>query len=197
LLRKSLKQLFSGIYKRCECGKPDCLIPIINKLGKFARFKSGHNSNGKTHPNWKGGRMKKDDYWLLWMPDAHPTDVRGYIREHIYIYQEYHKLCMLPWGDVHHKDGNGSNNEISNLQGMMNREHTRLHMKGNKYNIGKHIDTSDRFCFNCGTYKTSLNKIDKYNKTPSPRWLHLPWDKVNWYCHNCYRRLKKRVDIPI
>ena len=35
--------------------------------------------------------------------------------------------CMLPWGVVHHKDGNRQNNNMTNLQGMSRSVYTRLH----------------------------------------------------------------------
>jgi hypothetical protein len=147
---------------------------------------------GPNHYNWKGGRRKKDDYWLLYMPEYHASNKQGNVYEHIYIYEQYHKLCMLSWGSVHHKDGNGSNNEISNLQGMMQSHHCSLHMKGKSWHLGKHKDTSNIICFKCKRNKTTMEKPNGTNKTPFPRWKRLPWDKINWYCASCYTMIMKK-----
>jgi hypothetical protein len=154
---------------------------------------------GQDSPAWKNGRSKSHGYWRLWMPDYFSSHKDGRVHEHVYNYQEYHKLCMLPWGDVHHIDGNKSNNMIWNLQGLMKREHTSIHSKGNRFRRGKHIYTSDRFCYICKSKTTTIRKPDNKIKTPCPVWYHLPWDKINWYCHNCvmkdyYRRKKKTMD---
>jgi HNH endonuclease len=185
-----IKKLFKGLYKTCECGC-NTLIPILNRYGRPLRFKYCHSNRGKNHPMWKGGRIKEDGYWYLWMPNYFSSNKNGYIQEHIYNYQEYNKLCMLPWGEVHHINFNKDNNEISNLQGMTKSQHTYIHMKGNEYRRGKHIDTSDRICYICKSSITKMRQPNGTNRTPYPRWQHLPSDKINWYCADCYYRRKR------
>lgn len=111
------------------------MIPIINYRGNFARFKKGHNRASI------GSRYKKvGGYWQLWMPEHNSASKDGRVLEHVYFYEQYHKVCMLSWGVVHHiipvKDG-GSNMPW-NLKGMMFRDHMILHHTGNKYNVGRH-----------------------------------------------------------
>ena len=60
----------------------------------------------------------------------------------------------------------------------------------NRGKLGRHKDTSNRFCFHCGTNKTSMLLPYGKNKTPRPRWHHLKNDKENWYCWNCYNKLQ-------
>ena len=72
------------------------------------------------------------------MPD-HPLSTKdGYIREHRYIVEQYllttensieidGKLYLSPEYDVHHKDLNKLNNEISNLAVMTRSKHAKLH----------------------------------------------------------------------
>lgn len=142
-----------------------------------------------NHHAWKGGRKfnKEEGYWSLYLPDYFSADKGGYVRENVYIFQEYHKCCMLPWGDVHHKDFNKENNKISNLIGLMHSKHLSLHK------LGKHKDTSDRRCYRCKSNKTNFKapNLKSGNKTPYPRWQHLPWDKINWYCDRCYTNEKR------
>ena len=46
---------------------------------------------------------------------------------HRVIYENYHKLTLLPDIVIHHKDGNKKNNCIMNLEMMTNSEHTLHH----------------------------------------------------------------------
>lgn len=53
-------------------------------------------------------------------------------RLHRLIYEDYHKLCILPGNIVHHIDGNKLNNDISNLQLVSWGEHTKIHHTNKK-----------------------------------------------------------------
>lgn len=142
-----------------------------------------------NHNSYKNGRTKRE-YWML-LRCEHHYPIKNYIQEHVYFYESYHKCCLLKWGVVHHIDENKENNMIWNLQGMMERDHLRLHRKGNRFRRGRHIDTSNRTCHNCGSSQTYIfRSFSHNNKTPYPEWRHLPWDKINWYCKKCYCKLK-------
>jgi HNH endonuclease/NUMOD3 motif len=52
--------------------------------------------------------------------------VGGYVREHRRIYEEIHKCTLLPWGVVHHIDGDRGNNDPDNLVAMMKSHHDRV-----------------------------------------------------------------------
>ena len=49
---------------------------------------------------------------------------------HRLIYEDYHKVTLLPTTDIHHIDGNPCNNNISNLVAMTHGDHTKLHCTG-------------------------------------------------------------------
>ena len=187
----SIRDLFKGLYKLCECGCGE-LIPVLDKRGRPRRFKKGHQPKGINHHNWKGGRKRCGKYWFVLIPDYYSANERGYILEHRYFFEQYHKCCLLPWGEVHHIEpvtNDYCNNMIWNLQGMMKQKHITMHKKGNDHRLGKHKDTSYIKCYNCGTNKTTLKKPFGTLKTPLYEWLHLPWDKVNFYCRNCYLKI--------
>lgn len=124
--------------------------------------------------NYKGGRFLHLGYWYILKPDYYKTDKDGYVREHVYVYETFHKCCLLKWGIIHHKDGNRQNNEISNIEGIMRSNHQILH------NTGRKKDMADRFCHICKSNKTNFNK-----KLNCFHWFK---DEDKFLCNNCYRK---------
>lgn len=67
---------------------------------------------------------------------------------HRLIYEDYHKICLLPSVHIHHIDGNKQNNDINNLIMMSKSDHHKLHidkynyMKGNNHKLSSMIDIS-------------------------------------------------------
>lgn len=137
-----------------------------------------------------GSRLKQRNYWLLYMPTYYKANKSGYVYEHVYFYEQYNKCCILPWGNTHHIEPvtpEYCNNMPWNLQCMMARDHTSLHSRG------RHKDTSNRRCYRCKRNKTRIMKPVGEMRTPCPQWMHMPYDKKNWYCYNCYTTLCNRL----
>lgn len=132
-------------FKFCECGCKES-IPIFTHDGLPARFKHGHNSKGESNPAWNGGKAH-GIYIRIWKPDYYRADKYGYLYEHIYVYEQSHKCCLLSWSNVHHIDGNKHNNIISNLSAMMRKAHDEIH--GNllkpKHRNKKHVNEHFKF----------------------------------------------------
>lgn len=108
----------------------------------------------KHSNNWKGGRYKSRGYWYIWKPNYLRSHKNNYVREHIYIYQEYYRCCLLKWGNIHHKNGIKDDNRIENLEGLTRSQHIRLHMIGKQIRKIKDI----RFCLNCYSNKTYTDR---------------------------------------
>ena len=165
-------------YKYCECGKCKELVPETDMYNRPVRFAVGHNSRGAGNSQYKGGKRKYKEFKYKSKKDpSHPNaDVRGNIRVHVWVYTTYHKCCMLPWGQVHHIDGDTMNNDISNLEGMMRSAHRRNHMTA---------DMSDRICSMC--------KAEESHKR------HWYKHEGKWICKSCKDKLRwqNRVKIPI
>ena len=166
--------------KLCECGCNNRLKK--DKGGRKRRFRKGHyirtiDQNGEKGRSWKGGRRKSNGYWELYMPNYIRSNSRRYVFEHVYNYQESHKLCMLPWGHVHHRNGNTEQNLPWNLQGLMNYQHSLLHHP--------RIDKSDRYCSSCSSSTTNKDKHGYeywYNNKNGGFW-----------CNRCYIKVYRRV----
>lgn len=145
---------------------------------------------GSSNPNWKGGRQLTSLGYIEVYYPTHPyRTVRNTVREHRLVMEDYLGRYLSKEEEVHHKNGIKTDNRIDNLELLSKSDHTRKHMKGNKYSLGRHKDVSDRQCHYCGSNKTYMIKPNHRHKTPCPHWLHLPTDKVNWYCSSCYVRL--------
>ena len=150
--------------------------------------------NGSNHPNWKGGRkLHTSGYWMIRKPD-HPRAKgnNGYVFEHILVMEQHLGRYITTDEVVHHIDENRQNNDLSNLRLLdAQSKHMTHHMTDKHYCLGKHIDTSDRVCFQCGSNETYIRKPNNTSKikTPYPSWHHLPWDKINWYCDKCRKKL--------
>ena len=172
------KQSLSPL-KKCECS-PECqeMIHSIATNGHPAKYKKGHCKKGYNSPEFEKGRLPHQGYIDILIPDDSFSKTRRnwrYMREHIYFYEQYHQLCMLPWGDVHHKDFNKENNMIWNLQGMMGSDHSSYHQTK---------DLSNRICSICGSSKTKINKDDG-----RPHWFNNPYFNGELICDLCYLSL--------
>lgn len=139
----------------CGCGT---MIPPTDKWGRPHRFVSGHNSlteearkrnsearkgkqhseewkqamskrmKGKRNPSWKGGRIVKENgYILVHLPEHPAATSNGYVYEHRLIMEKHLGRLLKPWEVVHHIDRDRSNNNLSNLQLTSNSEHAKHH----------------------------------------------------------------------
>jgi len=80
---------------------------------KETKRKISEAMKGNKNPAWKGDSASDTMY---------PSRARK-------IYQEYHKVTLIPEIDVHHIDGNVRNNEIFNLKAWWHPDHISYHMK--------------------------------------------------------------------
>lgn len=148
------KSMFKGLYKLCECGC-NTLIPMINKRKKFARFFYNHHNKGENNPNFKGITIEDNKYELIYSPHHPFRDYKKRVRKHRLILEKYLSekynmvIYILPYFDVHHIDGNPSNNDPNNLIAIPRRIHASIHFLK---------DFSNRFCSDCGSNVTSSEK---------------------------------------
>jgi hypothetical protein len=77
---------------------------------------------GKKNPAWSGGRRTRTDGYVMLRTTA------GEVLEHRYVMEQLLGRSLTASEVVHHKDGNRSNNDISNLEvHTSQRNHALLH----------------------------------------------------------------------
>ena len=193
----NIYKLFKGLYRKCQCGCGG-LVRVTDRNGKPKHVKRGHGFHV-----WIGGRYFVLGSWRLRLPESFRNSERQqqpYVLEHIYFFEQYHKCCLLKWGNVIHIDKNRNNNMPWNLKGVVQSKYLKAQMTGNKWAYGKHHDFSWRTCHFCYSKVTKTMYPNSHNhvKTPCLIWYHLPSDKENWYCFDCYHsflRKLKRGDL--
>jgi hypothetical protein len=69
-------------------------------------------------------------YYRLNKQWNHPRhDDKGRVFEHILVYEQFHRCCVLMWGIIHHISGDRQDNRIENLEGMTRAQHNIHHKK--------------------------------------------------------------------
>jgi len=69
---------------------------------------------GEKHPNWKGGRRKVRGYVLILIPD-HQRANKGYVFEHIVVWEKAHGKPVPKNHHIHHLNGVRDDNRPENL----------------------------------------------------------------------------------
>ncbi len=82
--------------------------------------------------NTKGQRIRHhgSGYVQIYQPEHPKADHDGFVYEHRLVYEQSFGCCLLEWTNVHHKNGNKSDNHITNLQAMTISRHTTKHRTG-------------------------------------------------------------------
>jgi HNH endonuclease len=95
----------------------DCRDP--HRLAEMSERFSGANN-----PRWVGGRTKDVAGYVLIRARTHPRSTqRGYVREHILVWEKQHGKPLPDGWDVHHLNGVKDDNRPENLEALPSREH--------------------------------------------------------------------------
>lgn len=90
---------------------------------------------GDKCSNWKGGvSVTPKGYRLIYKPDHHRADSKGYVLEHILVFEKETGIIVPNNCCIHHINGNKQDNKISNLCMMLKSAHTIYHHLGSKRN---------------------------------------------------------------
>jgi hypothetical protein len=163
----------------CECGCGE-RIKEIGIDGRKRRFKIHHNVKRENNPNWTGGRIIHSSGYIHVLKHEHPyADVNGYVKEHRLVVEKHLGRYLEEYEEVHHINGNKTDNRIENLELMTDSEHTTLHNM---------IDMSDRKCLICNSDQTYRNQLGNLC------WFRHPITKEEWLCNICYQRTLRRTN---
>lgn len=140
------------IWQACQdCGKKRW-VPLSKGMPRNIRCKSCANKlrvRGERNPNWKGGRVKTEDGYILlkiysddfFYPMASPS---GYVLEHRLVMAKHLGRCLHSWEVVHHKGIRYTDirNRADNLEDNLEMpsslgEHSREHSRGYKAGYAK------------------------------------------------------------
>jgi transposase-like protein len=160
----TLNLVRDGIFQ-CHCGYNadviDCACGCGGQLldrsceGRLRQCIDHHHGRCHNNSSWKGGRTKTGyGYWLIHMPGHREANDHGYVFEHRLVYEEFYKCCLLTWSVIHHKDGDGGNNDINNLILTSSSEHS------NKY----HREDFGQVCERCGSTNIRSNGFIERDK---------------------------------
>lgn len=111
---------------------------------------------GELASNWKGGRRKggnKGKYWMVYMPGHPKSDSSGYVMEHRLVIEKSIGRLLNDMEIVHHKDGNGQNNSLSNLQLTNKKDHFKEH-----FDSVKEVDLLKKIIAGCPQCSRKLAK---------------------------------------
>lgn len=89
---------------------------------------------GCKNPNWKGGRLRKTNGYIIVLQTDHPFCSKdGYVLEHRLIMEKHLGRILLPSEIVHHINGISDDNRIENLMLFSNqKEHAKTHYNPDK-----------------------------------------------------------------
>lgn len=87
---------------------------------------------GEKNPRWNGG-FYIHGYKFIYSPNHPLRNLKGYVREHLYVLYNFLGDKVKKSNIIHHIDGNKLNNEVSNLMIMKNHgSHRRIHCNRTK-----------------------------------------------------------------
>jgi len=79
---------------------------------------------GKNSPAWKGGRTKNTGgYILVYIPEHMKANKRGYVLEHILVWEKANNKSLPDGYIIHHLNGITDDNRPANLVALPNKKH--------------------------------------------------------------------------
>lgn len=160
----------------CECGQCNQKISKYDTRGRLRKFADHHVPKGRKateetkkkqslaklgkyqgdkHWNWKGGKYKTEKGYIMVYAPEHPYPSYGkYVFEHRLVMEKHLGRYLTKDEDVHHIDGDRTNNDISNLELFDHGKHTTFTNTKKPYDL---IVTKSTYVWKC----TNSNICDR------------------------------------
>jgi hypothetical protein len=116
---------------------------LLNHYG-CPRKRSGGSYKGDKSTNWNGGIKTMQGYIRILSPNHPYVATDGYVPQHRLVMEQSLGRYLLPTEIVHHKDGNKSNNDISNLELISPANHRLVTELCNQCPLKKEIKRLER-----------------------------------------------------
>lgn len=143
------------------------------------------DQKGEKNPAWRGGISfnKITGYYTSIAPDHPFAWENGRVLTHRLIYEKYlselagEEVYIPPELDIHHINGDKTDNRIENMTILFHGDHTTTHNE---------IDMSYRTCYDCKTTTPQTKKTKK--GTIIPDWRTHPNIYGAFLCKRCAQR---------
>jgi hypothetical protein len=119
-----------------QCQSSFEVLPYRKKTAKYCskscqckgnRLPPPPRTKGSKHPQWKGGRRKNSQgYILIYSPNHPRKNKQNCVREHRLVVEKHIGRFITEGEVVHHKNHIRTDNRIENLQLLTKVEHDRL-----------------------------------------------------------------------
>jgi len=129
----------------CGCGETIRILPEHHTRG-IPKFINGHGSRirnamrgrrGARNPNYKGGRFINSDGYVCVLNPQRTGHTDRYVYEHRLIMERHLGRALESHEQIHHRDGNKTNNSVANLELMATSDHTVLHQRLLRRKVGE------------------------------------------------------------
>ncbi|MFA5321163.1 MAG: HNH endonuclease [Smithella sp.] len=136
------KKIFKTIKWDIDHGKAKFCSRKCTDKGKIRLPNSGQFKKGQLvgnkHYHWKGGIIKTNGYFYVYMPTHPSCECKGYVRRSRLVMENHLKRLLDDEEIIHHINHNIEDDRIENLQLFKNHsEHMKYHAKHDKY-YGNH-----------------------------------------------------------
>ena len=105
--------------------KPQSVNSALRRFN-IPRRSDTESHSKELHYRWNGGKfLSTSGYYRIYKPDHHRADKRGYVYEHIVIWEEANGRKLRKDEMVHHLNGIKIDNRPLNLLALRKEEHRR------------------------------------------------------------------------